>query len=198
MKMVYSHYASAFKKSEVKIIGDKNPQYSKRPSQLKKIFPEAKFVHIVRDYRDHIISMQRVKLLYGYLPLISHLWRKSQQQIFKFKKTYPGDIISLKYEDLATNPTRSLQNVCDFLEVEFNSEILNYHEQKDAITNTNQLKSSEILHGNLFKPISADNVNKWKSEMPERNIKGADFFVGKYAELSGYERQYLGKSLEAS
>jgi len=195
IRIIYCQYQSSYIKTVVQVFGDKNPRYSKYPLEFKKIFPEAKFIHVVRDYRDHILSMKRVKLLNGNLPLISFLWRKSQKDIFNLIKSYPEHVLSLKYEDFVENPHKYLLQICDFLEIDFERTVLDYREQKDEITKKDLLKTNESFHGNLFKPITSENVEKWKSKMNVKDIKRADYYVGKYAELSGYKRQYTNRQL---
>ncbi len=191
IKIIYSHYDSFFKKEEIHIFGDKNPKYSKYPNELKKIFPNAMFVHIVRDYRDHILSMKKVKLLNSNLAVISDFWRKSQKKIFAFTEKYPDSIISFKYEDFVTEPEHCLKKICGFLNIDYVPSILHYSDKEEELkkTNENIRNMKDVFHENLFKPITADNVEKWKYEMTKAEIAKADFYVGKYAELSGYKRQ---------
>jgi ABC-type uncharacterized transport system ATPase subunit len=53
-KLIYLHTRSGFKKEEIRILGDKNPRYTFFIPQLLRLFPGAKFIHLVRDYRDNI------------------------------------------------------------------------------------------------------------------------------------------------
>ncbi|MEZ5084186.1 MAG: sulfotransferase [Bacteroidales bacterium] len=188
--IVYLNYQSVYNKGEIKILGDKNPSYSKFPEKMKAIFPDAKFIHIVRDYRDHILSMQRVNLLNSNLPLISYTWRKSQIKTFRFAQRFPDSIMAIRYEDFVKNPESNLKRMCEFLDINYDQSVLTYHEKEEAFKKEFKMKTSNLFHGNLFKPINSDNVNKWKSEMSQKDILKADFYVGKFAELSGYERIY--------
>ncbi|MEZ5197421.1 MAG: sulfotransferase [Bacteroidales bacterium] len=190
IKLVYMDYKSVFEKKELLIFGDKNPRYSRYPNKILRIFPDARFIHLVRDYRDHILSMQRVKLLNSYLPLIAIRWRKSQKKMLKYIKKYPENFISIRYEDFVGDPTGYFEKICAFLNIEFSPDIFDYHKQEEKFKTENKYQSDEVFHGNIFKPITSDQVGKWQKNMDENSIREADFFVGKYAELSGYERVY--------
>ncbi|MCD4747218.1 MAG: sulfotransferase, partial [Bacteroidales bacterium] len=179
----------------IQIFGDKNPRYSKNPEKIIEIIPDAKIVHIVRDYRDHILSMKRVKLLYSNLAIISDIWRKSQKKIFVLKEKYPDSIISFRYEDFVKDPEQHLKKICGFLKIDYVPAVLNYTNKEEELKKANELKVSDVFHGNLFKPITADNVEKWKHKMTKRDIARADFYVGKYVELSGYQRQYPRRTI---
>jgi hypothetical protein len=189
IKIIYCHYISVFPKDGIQIFGDKNPRYSRDPEEIIKIIPNAKIVHVVRDYRDHILSMKRVKLLYSNLPLISDVWRKSQKKIFALSEKYPDSIISFKYEDFVKEPEQHLKMICSFLNIDYVPSVLNYANKEKEVKKSNELKDSDVFFGNLFKPINTDNVEKWKRNMTKGDIKRADFYIGKYAELSGYKRQ---------
>lgn len=190
VKLVYMNYNSVFEKGEIITFGDKNPRYSRYPEKLLQAFPEAKCLHLVRDYRDHILSMQRVKLLKSYLPFIAIRWRNSQRKMLRLLKRYPNSFMSVRYEDFVNAPHDYFEQICNFLNIPYDPSIFNYTEQKDKFYEENKYQSDEEFHGNIFKPINADQVGKWQRKMDDKSVRDADWFVGKYAELSGYERKY--------
>jgi hypothetical protein len=60
IKVVYLNYPSPFPKGRIMLIGDKNPIYSIFTKELFEVFPDAKFIHLIRDYRDNIVSNRTV------------------------------------------------------------------------------------------------------------------------------------------
>jgi hypothetical protein len=194
IRIIYNHYQSSFKKENILLFGDKNPRYSKYPAKMKAIFPDARFIHIVRDHRDHILSMQRVKLLNGNLPLIAQVWKKSQKETFRFISNYKDKVLSVRYEDFAGDPETHQKRMCSFLNIPYDDNMLNFYQEKDKI-GSDELKKNQLFHSNLYKPVSTGNVEKWKSKMNESDVKRADYYVGKTAELSGYQRKYSKRSL---
>lgn len=195
IKLVYIKYKSVFDKEKIEIFGDKNPRYSRYPEKIIKIFPEAKYIHLVRDYRDHILSMQRVKLLKSYLPLIAFRWRRSQNKMIKLSRNFPKSFYSIRYEDFVEKPEYYFEQICSFLQIQYSADIFNYRNQKEKFKKENKYQSDEEFHGNVFKPINANQVGKWEKEMDYIDVKKADYIVGKYAELSGYGRKYVKFSL---
>lgn len=195
IRIIYFHYISVFPKKEILVFGDKNPTYSVNPEEILKIIPDVKIVHIVRDYRDHILSVQRVKLLNSNLALIANLWKNSQKKILSHIEKDPESIISFKYEDFVSNPEYYLKEVCKFLSIPFSQSILNYTQKEKEMKKEKAIVGNDVFHGNLFKPISARNVEMWKTKMTKRDTMLADYFVGKYAELSGYKRQFSSRTI---
>lgn len=189
-KIMLINNISAFKKKEINIIGDKNPAYSIWIKKIFKLYPDAKYIHLTRDYRDHILSMIRVQLLIPFVFFIAARWKFSAKQIMKLKQKNPESFYIIKYEDLVCDPGSHIKNICNFLGIPYDPNILDYQtNMKEAIKD---YPEDEIkrFHENLFQPINSDRVNIWQTEMKEKNIKLADAFVGKYAELSGYSRKY--------
>lgn len=189
-KIVHLNYVSAFPKQKIHLIGDKNPQYSLFPEELMKIFPDARFVHLTRDYRDHYLSMKRADFNQSRLSLIVYNWKESAKKIRKFKKRNAHSVYTLKYEDLVTNPEMELKKVMDFLNMEYHPDALQHHNQKEKLENIYSEESLKKYFGSLLKPITADKVNEWKTQMSDKDIELADGIVGKYAEREGYERKF--------
>ncbi len=192
-KIVYYNYISFFDKKDIKLLGDKNPVYSLYSfytKRLIKIFPEAKFIHITRDYRDNILSIQKVDFEAPILPLLAYRWKYSTKQIKKVKDKHPESFYTIKYEDMVKNPGRHIEKLCNFLGIEYTSSVLEFRRKKDEILKVYSKEQVEEYHKNLFSPINTTKINLWKKQMSERDIKIADMVVGKYAELSGYSRKY--------
>ncbi len=192
-KTAYLCINSVFNKSEIKIIGDKNPRYSFFAPTLFKIFPDARFIHLTRDYRDSTLSFYKVKGM-GFekknAAFLTLKWKYYNKQILKFKSKNPELFFTVKYEDLVTNPEGQLKEVCNFLKIDFHKDMLEYH---SVINKDKKILSGdklETLHPGLLQPINKDKIGIWRSEMSESEIKISDFFAGKYAELLGYERKF--------
>ncbi|MEZ5197422.1 MAG: sulfotransferase [Bacteroidales bacterium] len=194
-KVVHLNYISAFEKSEIELIGDKNPHYSLQPEQLLKLFPNARFIHLTRDYRDHYLSMRRADFYESRLSLIIHNWRLSERKIEKIKLRNPKAFLTLRYEDLVLNPEVEMRKVMDFLDCEFLIEILDFHKQEDRLRKIYSADYLSKYFGSLLKPITAEKVGEWKIQMSDKEVEIADFIVGKYAEKAGYQRKYLKRGL---
>jgi hypothetical protein len=190
-KRVCLSYKSMFEKEDIRLIGDKNPANSLFVSRIHKLFPEAKIIHITRDYRDNYLSLINVNFEVPIVPLVIFRWKFAWKRMQKLKKQNPELIYSLRYEDLATNPEETFKNVCSFLGLEFDPHVLSFYKKK-AEAERAYAGSAEIavVHKSLFNPISTDRMNLWKKELTERQIKVADLVAGKTALKAGYERKY--------
>ena len=190
IKAVYLKFNSFFDKKDIAIIGDKNPVYSIYPAKLKKLFPDAKFIHLTRDYRDNILSIKKVDFEAPVTALLAFRWQFAEKRIFRVKEKFPNSFYTLKYEDLVTNPGKYLKSICSFLEIEYDESVLDFHKKQDVIFKDFDKDHIIKYHSSLLKPISNDKIYGWKSDMAEKDVRIADTIVGKYADYNGYERKY--------
>lgn len=191
-KLVYTNSSSVFEKSVIRVAGDKNPAYSLFLKGLDRIFPEIKFIHITRDHRDNILSMQQVDFESRFTTSLAYRWKFYNNTINRFKKKHPDKFLTLRYEDLVRDTAHHLQRICDFIGIGYKSEMLDFTARKD---NYYQLYPAEALqkyHSNLFKPVAGVPVNRWKEKMRWFDVKIADSIVGHAAEDNGYDREYKG------
>jgi hypothetical protein len=189
-KFVYLNYKSFFEKDEIQLIGDKNPSYSLYTDKLIELFPEAKFIHITRDYRDNAISMIRAKFESPVYSSLAYRWKYFNQKIDKQKNLTPNRFYTIKYEDLVTDPVHYSKEICDFLGVEFSENMIHYREK---INDMLAIYPSELInkyHKSLLNPINNEKNYNWKKTMTAGQVKTCDMVLGSYAEKCGYERQY--------
>jgi len=189
-KVVYMNFKSFFPKTEIKLLGDKNPSYSFHTKKLLQLFPEARFIHITRDYRDNIISIINAKFETKIFSSLAYRWKFSNQQVLKQKKRTPDKFFTLRYEDLVAQPEFYMREICDFLGIGFNPEMIDYHAKLDEMRKIYPQDLINRHHKSLFQPINTDKIYAWKKLLTEKQIRVCDTVVGPFAEKMGYERKY--------
>lgn len=194
-KAVYMQYASLFNKGEVLLFGDKNPGYAIYTILLQKIFPDAKFIHIIRDYRDNFVSIRNVDFELPIPSLVVQKWKYFYQRYEKDSKSNPQKYRTINYESLARNPEKEMKSLCDFTKISFTTEIFNFHTKKDEILKAYPPGYIHSYHTSLMHKINTSKINVWKKELSSQQVKIMDVTVGEVAELAGYERHYKGSSL---
>lgn len=184
-------YSSVFDKKEILLIGDKNPAYSLFIHRIQKLFPEARIIHITRDYRDNYLSLIKVNFEVPIVPLVIYRWKFALHRMWKLKKRYPDLIYSIKYEDLVAEPERQFQNLCHFLGIQYDPSVMSFYRKKSEVEKAYAgLEEIGQVHQSLFNPISTRRINLWQTEMSPRDIRIADLVAGKTAEKAGYKRKY--------
>ena len=183
-KNVYLNYNSFFPKEELKLIVDKHPFNTLYINELLKVFPDAKFIHVIRDYRDNVLSHSKAFKLKNF-SIIAQKWLHYNKLVDELKSKIPERFITIRYEDLVSDPAKTLQDLCAFLGVEYHSGMLEYHKNKALIDPKLEVFLRQI-HPNLFKPILPDNIEKWKKEMSPEEITLCDAIAGSYGKGYGY------------
>lgn len=195
-KVVYLNYLSMFGNKEVKLIGDKNPIYTVFTKDLLRIFPGSKFIHLVRDYRDNIHSHMTVFPVKN-VTFLARKWKFYNEEAERLKKQFPGAVLTVRYEDLVSDPVPQLQKICAFLGVEFTPAMMGFHEA----TNREYDRLGTYIdkyHGNLLNPVNKSKVDVWRTKMSEQHIRAAERIAGNYAVRYGYERQFSDTGRSAS
>lgn len=188
-KVVHTNFQSFYEKKELKIIGDKNPGYTIYIDKLKKLYPEAKFIHITRDYRANFYSIKKVDFELPVISVVVYKWRYFVKQVLKAKRKYPDSVYIMKYEDLVRYPEIHFRNVCRFLNIEYIPEVFEFYKKKEEVQSILSERAKRN-HQSLLNPISTDRIDTWQTKMTGKQIKLADHVAGRYAKKSGYQRQY--------
>ncbi|WP_026402269.1 sulfotransferase family protein [Actinomadura rifamycini] len=100
--------------------GDKRPSYIRRVGALRRMFPDAQFVHLVRDGRDAVSSLLRMPWYDGDLFSATLTWRDAVDIGRRLgARLGPGSFYEFRYEDLVEAPERELERLCAFLGEEY-------------------------------------------------------------------------------
>ena len=185
---------SVYDKKETLWIGDKNPVYSLYANRLIKIFPDAKFICIIRDYRDNFISIKKLaeKDVAVEAPVVSlqvARWRYFISRFLEYKRLYPDRFYILKYEDLVTEQEKTFRSLCEFLNISYDASVFDFHKKKDETVNTYGNFIYEKFHENLLKPVNTGRMNTWQNVLTPKEVRIADQIAGKYADRLGYQRE---------
>jgi len=200
-KVIYLNYKSVFDVHDVLWIADKNPSYAIYAKRLVKYFPEAYFLQITRDPRDNILSIKTFEFEAPISALLAFRWRESAITLFKFRKKHPDRFFLIRYEDLATEPTKYFKLMCDFLKIPFHEEVFEFYKKSDERITGKVREVALKFHKGLLSPINTGKLGLWKTKLPDAEVRIAETVIGNWMERYGYERKYtkfdLGMWLKA-
>jgi hypothetical protein len=149
--------------------GEKTPGNLFYVDLLYDMFPEARFIYLVRDPRAGVNSMNRSILFSDDTVLNALNRRKYMQEGFDLlQATVPAEQRTvLKYEDLVAAPEATVQDLCTFIGEQFAPQMLNFHQDADqymrprAVKAFNQAATQPILKSKIdawCQDLSADDV----------------------------------------
>ena len=189
-KIIYLSYSSPFTKEKITLIGDKNPAYSVFIKELLEIFPDAKFIHVVRDYRDNVVSNRRT-LRTKEINVLAQRWKIYNKLIELAKQDKSKNFYTLRYEDLVNDPEYYVSEICKFLDLKFSAEMLNFYE-KIKITEL-RLQAIEEIQPNILQPINTSQINKWEKHLSNDEMELIDYICGDFAKKYNYIQRTKSK-----
>jgi hypothetical protein len=188
-KCFYVNYTSVVPGKEIIThIGDKNPIFATQAFRLRKIFPEARFIFIFRDYRDNFLSVKKFQFEAPIIALQAYRWKYVAQLAYRFIKEFPDQSLIIHYEDLTKEPEKILNQICNFLGIPYDGRMLDYSAYSSKYSEFVDPALLHQFHSGLQSPIQTSSSGKWMKEMRYDDIKTADQVVGRFAEYLGYQR----------
>ncbi|AVR46906.1 hypothetical protein C7S20_17465 [Christiangramia fulva] len=129
-------------------------------ADLKKIYPEAKFIHIIRNPYSNLVSLRKYKgkKKYPFLDKPIKALYESYYYLDRNERLIDNYEI-IKYEDLISRPENTLRRMCENLNITFNSKML-----VPTINNGNSWKGNSTTDMK-FSGISDEKLYNWKKEI---------------------------------
>jgi hypothetical protein len=170
--------------------GDKTPIYTSYIDLIHRIFPQAQFVHIIRDGRDVALSTLDTwgaRELHVDIYYAARIWeRRIRQARWVGAKLGADRYYELRYEDLVRCPERELQAVCDFLgETYLPLMVEQQHHARERI-------SPGGFHAPVREPPSPARVGRWRREMSIVDQRLYQHVAGSLLDELGYQPVDLG------
>jgi len=181
-------------KEKVLLISDKFPPYTLLVKNLLKIFPDAKFIHLVRDPRDVVNSMSK-RLGRKNIYFNCWKWLKYNKLVEDIKHNMPTIFFSTTYENMVQHPEETYKALCSFLQIPYHDSMLHHH-FKDTLKkyeNEDFYEKIKGVHSNLVKPINTTNIRKWEKEISKEDLAITEKITGEYAKKQyGYDMNIAG------
>ncbi len=120
LNRVYRGFGEA---NQADIVGEKSPFFLWRFESLRRAFPQARIVMILRPVSETIASERRLRRKLPHLAIpenpITLLW--AQERLFRLLERHGSDeaMAVVSYEELVENTEPSMRRICDFLGIEY-------------------------------------------------------------------------------
>jgi hypothetical protein len=147
-------------------------------------FPDARFIHIVRDGRD--VALSHETYLYGTRNTLdcAQSWASAVTTNLKMGAMIASDrYCVVKYEDLVNDSERVLRNICEFIGLTYDPQMLTYYDMVEAKIP----KSKRSLWPELGSPPNDSKAYQWKAAMSEAKRVVFEREAGSLLRRLGYE-----------
>lgn len=164
--------------------GDKTPNYVARMPLIAGLFPEARFVHIIRDGRDVATSFLRVPFGPETAAEGAIFWRRRVSNgRAAGRQLGPDRYREVRYEELVENPRGTLGQLCAFVRLNFDEAMLDYTARADELMSTG--RPGAHVHLRL---APTKGLRDWRTEMSRAQVTRFELIAGDLLDELGYER----------
>jgi len=143
------------------LVGEKTPNHLLYMPILISLFPKARFIHIVRDPRAVVQSWRSVPWSTGTLAGDAQVWRRYMMTARKNPPKHGQALLTLHYESLLRDPVGTAKQVCNFLELRYEPEMLAFHAKQDTLVNT----SREPWKKNVERALDPSRLDAWRDAL---------------------------------
>lgn len=166
MRVDYTKIGQKYTTNLVNMMGKAQQTVDKLPFNflycglIKKAFPQARIIHLVRDPIDTCYAVFKTLFNQSYffsydLDELADYYIAYRKLMEHWHTLMPSDILDVEYEKLVQEPEASAKRIVDFCGLEWS---------KDSINIENiQLPSSTASAAQIRQPIYTSSVNKWRN-----------------------------------
>ena len=181
---IFDSYGGAQGKA---LVGDKTPGYVRRMNTLHALWPQARFVHLIRDGRDVYLSMRHRPLhdlkagafdTWSEKPVLTAaLWWELNVRGGRKAGNLLGAGLyyEIRYESLIAHPREECEALSAFLGLPYDDAMLRFNET--------QRKKKER------RPITPG-LRDWRTQMPAQDLERFEVAAGGLLEELGYARAF--------
>lgn len=160
--------------------------------RLKQEIPNLKMISIIRDPRDNYAALKAgVKKYYSSLgedekATLASLINRVKMDLKSAQlnqKLYPESFLPIKFEELAYNTEKTMQQVADFLNISFSPTMLNP-------TFMNQEYEGNSYEGKKFSGVSQENVGRWQQRISQEEGMVIEYWLEEVMNTWKYPLEY--------
>jgi hypothetical protein len=191
-------FAKWVESENVKCVGDKTPNNLAYLTLLERIFPGARFVYIIRDVRDIVVSAWFFNLVidpkvtldqFGdmkkFSSHIAKVWAQDVSRAKAYGRILNGRYCEIYFENLWHNPQYEVERLFDFLKVSKTRDIIDecLRLTDFSILSKGRARGTENRGSFYRKGIIGD----WKNHLDQETIDEINVHCGSLLKEMGYD-----------
>lgn len=139
---------------------EKTPNHLLYIDLIRQLFPDASVIRIIRDPRDVALSLRKLPWASQSILANAYLWQSwiDQSQSFFLAD---NNTLTLRYEDLISDPKEIMCQVCRFIGEKFEEEMVDTTRAARTVTSPGEPWKSQV-----FQEIDLSRRYVWRKELP--------------------------------
>lgn len=173
-------YAARRNKSRV---AEKTPRHMLYLDDIRRHYPNAPIIKIVRDPRDVALSILKAGWSWAARDLVSGLlmWRDLERTSRPFFETDSGSL-TLRYEDLLAHPRQELERICKFAGMDYSDDMLDTRRSYNSVNSIEEPWKKKV-----GEPLDPSRAFSWKGKLDQQQKRLASSLLWTDLERYGYE-----------
>jgi hypothetical protein len=169
--------------------GDKTPMYMQNLRLLERLFPDALFVHLIRDGRDaatSFLSMPRGIVTETWMhpstpAAFACQWRTEVAAARRLGRRVGERYLEVRYEDLVADVEAVLRRICGLTRLDYEPAMADYAGNVDV---------SAKPHQQSLKRPPTTGLRDWRTQMRPADVKAFERVAGDLLQELGYETSH--------
>ncbi|GLW05530.1 sulfotransferase [Microtetraspora sp. NBRC 13810] len=163
--------------------GDKRPSYFQNTEVLLRLFPDAQFVHLIRDGRDCVASLKEMPWYKGNIYSAVSGWAEAIDFARNGSQRLPADSYhELQYEHLISDPATTLKALCEFIGEDFDPAMCEPH-----LVASVAVPERKTWHARTHGAVTTSRSGSWRQRLEPWEISLCETVLGERLESYGYE-----------
>lgn len=165
--------------------GEKTPFNLFYVDLLLDMFPEAKFIYVVRDPRAVVTSMNTIEYFSDDSVINALNWKTGAGEAYhNFVSAIPeASRMKMSYEQLATDPADTLGRLCTFAGEQYDDSMLSFY--RDSKRYMNPVIRTE----NVTKTVTSTSIERWREHLSKSEVAMIEHVCADEMKLHGYDRE---------
>lgn len=177
---VFLALMSEITNKDAQMVGEKTPSHILKSSEILEEFKDAKIIQIVRDPRAVFRSFKNTTVGTNQIATCLLEWEESILVGLKLRK-HPR-YTCVKFEDLLLNPKDTLSTLCTFLDIEYDTRMLEFYKRS-----VDGFSMEQSHHRNTTHPIFTSNLNAWNFDITKNQIAIIEHKLSSHMQKFDYE-----------
>lgn len=168
------------------LFGFKKGSYRQFYQRINKLFPDAKFIGLIRDGRAVFNSKKHSLHTVTGKPFTTDpvqaalRWRSTVKLLRQIRKEFPERTLLIHYEELVHNPVETVLMICTFLNVQC-------HAKPETESKYILPERYNELQPNIFKSAINSRIDDWKNSLSAEEILVFESLAYKQLVSEGYK-----------
>ncbi len=165
-------------------VGEKSPRHLFAATDIVQLYPHAKFLCLIRDPRAVARSERETSWGSKSVCRITRRWCRVVDEAARLQRLWSAERFRvIRYEDLVSEPERTLRAICDFLGETFEPQMLQFHERPIG---ERGFRADEEWKQNTLRALDASRSQQWRTGLSPAQIKLIENLAGPRLGQEGY------------